>query len=278
MNPDGEAIDLCLSKAKVEFYQQLNKTMSNGNNDKELRVEKFIFDRPESELEKIKGNPQKVLELLEEFLRKETLMIIGPYKGKIVIDKIKERPRSILAELGCYMGYSAVLFAKELPDESKYYSFEVNTTYAKIARRVIELAGLEKKVEIIVGKAGNTLIDFQARLQKGQFRAIDFILIDHWKDLYVPDLRLLESLSLIAPGTTIVADNIYFPGAPEYKWYVEATPEERRNFNSTHENINGKSYTGRWNILYDSKSIISTLGNDMRDDIEVTETLQYLDA
>ncbi|CCE72867.1 Piso0_000468 [Millerozyma farinosa CBS 7064] len=253
--------------------------MSDENHDKELRVEKFIFDRPEAELEKIKGNPQKVLQLVEEYSRKENLMIIGPHKGQIVIDKIKERPRNILAELGCYIGYSAVLFAKELPDDgSKYYSFEVNPTFAKIAQRIIELAGLEKKVEIIVGKAGQTLIDFQAWLQKGHFRAIDFILIDHWKDLYVPDLRLLESLSLIAPGTTIAADNIYIPGAPEYKWYVEATPEERREYNSTHENVNGKSFTGRWNILYDSKAVTSTLGNGMRDDVEITETLQYLDA
>ena len=56
-----------------------------------------------------------------------------------------------MIELGGYLGYSAVLFANEIADDpdAKYYSFELNPEFAKIATYVIDLAGLLDKVEIM---------------------------------------------------------------------------------------------------------------------------------
>jgi catechol O-methyltransferase len=34
------------------------------------------------------------------------------------------------------------------------------------------------------------------------------------------DFRILEIYGLIKPGTVIVADNILYPGAPDYKAYL----------------------------------------------------------
>jgi len=51
---------------------------------------------------------------------------------------------------------------------------------------------------------------------------IDFILIDHVKELYLPDLQLMLSLNLLRKGSVIVADNILMPGAPDYKKWVLA--------------------------------------------------------
>ena len=44
----------------------------------------------------------------------------------------------------------------------------------------------------------------------------DFILIDHWKDIYVRDLKLLREFGVLKKGHLIFADNIIKPGAPEY--------------------------------------------------------------
>ena len=45
---------------------------------------------------------------------------------------------------------------------------------------------------------------------------VDFILIDHWKNLYMPDFKLLESYGIIKKGTVVVGDNMINPGAPDY--------------------------------------------------------------
>lgn len=42
---------------------------------------------------------------------------------------------------------------------------------------------------------------------------------------YLADLKILEGAGLVAKGTVLVADNIIYPGAPDYLEYVK---------NSTH--------------------------------------------
>lgn len=51
---------------------------------------------------------------------------------------------------------------------------------------------------------------------------IDFLFIDHVKDLYLRDLKLALALGLLKPGTIVVADNVLTPGAPEYRAFVES--------------------------------------------------------
>ncbi len=49
---------------------------------------------------------------------------------------------------------------------------------------------------------------------------IDLVFIDHTKELYLPDLKVLEASGLLVDGTVLVADNIVYPGAPDYAHYV----------------------------------------------------------
>lgn len=216
----------------------------------------YIHELPKDKLDSIRGNPEKVLKEIDQFSKHVQVMNIGEIKGKIIVDKIRERKPSIMVELGCYFGYSAVMFGHELKSnpKSKYYSFEANPEYAEIAREVIDLAGLSDKVEILVGKASENLPKFQRVLKDkhGSDAKVDFIFIDHWKDLYLPDLRVIESLALIEPGTFIVADNIYRPGAPEYVRYVQMAPKLKEEYDTRTENVSGVKYTGNWDLLYES--------------------------
>lgn len=54
-------------------------------------------------------------------------------------------PATVL-ELGTYCGYSTVRIASLLPPHARLITLEFNPDYAKIARQVISLAGLEDKV------------------------------------------------------------------------------------------------------------------------------------
>lgn len=56
----------------------------------------------------------------------------------------------------------------------------------------------------------------------------DLVFLDHYKPLYTTDLKLLESLGLVGPGTTLVADNVLKPGNPPYLAYVRASPAQKR--------------------------------------------------
>ena len=46
--------------------------------------------------------------------------------------------------------------------------------------------------------------------------------IDHDKDAYLPDLERILDRGWLHPGSVVVADNIRFPGAPEYRAFMQA--------------------------------------------------------
>ncbi|KAJ3071475.1 hypothetical protein HK102_006428 [Quaeritorhiza haematococci] len=49
--------------------------------------------------------------------------------------------------------------------------------------------------------------------------------IDHWKDRYLPDLKLIEEKKLLRKGSVIIADNTIYPGTPDYLAYIRAHPQ-----------------------------------------------------
>ncbi|RCK65452.1 putative catechol O-methyltransferase 1 [Candida viswanathii] len=110
----------------------------------------------------------------------------------------------------------------------------------------------QKNPKIMIELGG--YLGYSAICLAQKYTALDFIFIDHWKDLYVPDLRVLESLNLIAPGTVLAADNI-------------TTPVLR----------NTRGVPGRWNILYDTETIpVTNPKNGFSDAVEITKCVDYL--
>ena len=225
---------------------------------KEQQLADKVFSLPSQQLEAVRGQPQKVIDLIE-LLSEGHWMWIGREKAKAIKRKITEydtKPK-IFAELGGFVGYLAILLSDILftdPD-SRYYSFELNQEFANIARRFIELAGLSSQVEVIVGPAAISLRKFCESQEHRGISKFDFVLIDHWKPQYVPDLRVLESFNLIGTNSVIVADNILVPGAPEYRAFIKMTPEQKRSYNYEHPNPAGADYTGRWNVVYKTEEV-----------------------
>lgn len=236
-------------------------------------MREYIFSLPQTDLE---GKPDKVLEAIDKFSEKEHLMNVGKKKGDLVVSKMEDT--KVMAELGCYMGYSAIKFAAALPSDGKYYSFEVNEEFANIARDLIKLAGLSDKIEIILGEAKDTLLEFSTAPDVP--KKFDAVFIDHWKTQYTPDLRTLESLGLIGPGTVVMADNTLFPGAPDYLEYIRMTPKDKQNFIRENSNPNGSQYPGRWDIKWQNESFKFDLGRGDRtvtDAVEVSHFVKFVD-
>lgn len=223
--------------------------------EKEQRLRDFILGRPEEELKhSIRGNPGRILELIDEFSAKDFLMNIGKPKGDFVLQEIAGS--RFMAEIGGYMGYSAIKFGSSLPDDGKYYSFEANPEFAAIAKSLVDLAGLSAKVEIIVGEAKQTLVEFSQRPNRPS--KFDAVFIDHSNKIYLSDLRTLESLSLVDTGTVVLADNMNherFSGAEDYDQYLQLGSEKKKQFIDQHPNPNGQAYPGNWRIEWRNKHI-----------------------
>ena len=59
-------------------------------------------------------------------------------------------------------------------------------------------------------------------------RSVDFVLLDHWKDMYLPDIKVILETNILAPNAVVVADNTLFPGTPEYLEFIRAHPDFTR--------------------------------------------------
>ena len=55
----------------------------------------------------------------------------------------------VALELGGYIGYSAIRIARNLPPGGKLYSIDPNENHVRIARSMIQHAGLSDKVTVL---------------------------------------------------------------------------------------------------------------------------------
>jgi predicted O-methyltransferase YrrM len=187
---------------------------------------------------KTKGEPSepnnivlKILAEIEETARKEFLPSIGPIKGKIIEDVIKEyKPKKVL-EIGTLHGYSAILIANIIlsgeydnenfnsersSTEPILISVEKDQRLANIARKNIEKARLSEKIKVIDGDA----LEIIPRL-KSKFK-FNMIFLDATKSEYLKYLQLIEKYSLLNKRAVVVADNvlIYENEMKDYLDYV----------------------------------------------------------
>jgi len=125
-----------------------------------------------------------------------------------------KRPAKCL-ELGTYCGYSALRIARSLPDNGRLVSVEVDPLFGAIATKIIEYAGLHNKVKVLTGTVETKLQRIQeCFVTEGNTAAerLDFVLCDHSKERFVPDLELLEQVGLAGPGTVVMGDTTVYPG------------------------------------------------------------------
>ncbi len=169
------------------------------------------------------GDVDDVIRVIDRFCRHHSYLInVGEEKGKVLdrtVDRV--RPRRLL-ELGTYCGYSALRMARRMPPDAHLYSVEFNPANADIARRIFAHAGVDDRVTVVtgtLGDGGDTLRRLREEHGFGQ-GSVDLVFIDHDKAAYLPDLQRIQEEGWLHPGSVVVADNILFPGAPEYRSYM----------------------------------------------------------
>eukprot|EP00421_Protoceratium_reticulatum_P032262 CAMPEP_0168480880 /NCGR_PEP_ID=MMETSP0228-20121227/64223_1 /TAXON_ID=133427 /ORGANISM="Protoceratium reticulatum, Strain CCCM 535 (=CCMP 1889)" /LENGTH=259 /DNA_ID=CAMNT_0008497229 /DNA_START=21 /DNA_END=797 /DNA_ORIENTATION=- len=134
-----------------------------------------------------------------------------------LLDKVtQEKAPMRCIEVGTYCGYSALRIARNLPEGGLLVSIEVDPLFAAIATKIVEHAGLAGKVKVLMGTVESKVARLGELLAAGapgsEAKPVDFVLCDHSKELFVPDLRLLEGQSLVGPGTVVMGDTTVYPG------------------------------------------------------------------
>jgi predicted O-methyltransferase YrrM len=124
------------------------------------------------------------------------------------------RPDTVI-EFGTSFGISTLYLAAAVTDNAagRVLSTELSATKIAAARANLAEAGLAGPVTILAGDAMETLEAIPG--------PIGLVLLDGWKDLCLPVLRLLEPR--LAPGALVVADDITLPSMAGYLDYVRDT-------------------------------------------------------
>jgi caffeoyl-CoA O-methyltransferase len=107
-------------------------------------------------------------------------------------------------EVGTFTGYSALCIARGLPDDGRLLACDVSEEWAAIARRYWQRAGVEKKIELRLGPALETL---RALPVEPHF---DLGFIDADKPSY--PAYYAEILARLRPGGLILVDNVLWMG------------------------------------------------------------------
>jgi predicted O-methyltransferase YrrM len=150
-----------------------------------------------------------------------TLLIpVGEEVGRLMHSLVVGLDAKIIVELGTSYGYSTLFLADAArATGGKVYSYDVAAKKQAYAREQLERAELADFVEFRLGDAVETL--------SSQPGPVDFVLMDLWKDLYIPCLEKLAPM--LGASGTILADNMTFPlqarkDALAYQAAVRAIP------------------------------------------------------
>ena len=143
-------------------------------------------------------------------LRRETSklrnakMQISPEHGQFMGLLVRAIGARKALELGTFTGYSSIAVAMALPEDGKLVCCDMSEEYTDTARRYWKMAGLEKKIELRLGPA---LESVDALLAEGGAGSFDFAFIDADKGNYGNYYERV--LKLLRPGGMMAIDNVF---------------------------------------------------------------------
>jgi len=142
---------------------------------------------------------------------KDAYLPISRAQGRSMQQIILKNNCKNVIEFGTSFGISTIYLAAAVRQTGgTVISTELLESKAKTAKQNIEDAGLSNYVEIKTGDAMETL--------KTYSKAIDFLFLDGWKNLYLPLFKMLEAQ--FHKDTIIYADNMDMKNTKDFANYI----------------------------------------------------------
>jgi len=134
--------------------------------------------------------------------RDEFLLPVGKEVGQFLNSMVKAAKAQTILEIGTSYGYSTVwLAAAAKQTGGKVITLEIDAQKATFAKTQIEKAGLIDFVEFRIGDALESI--------QQATEIFDFVLVDIWKELYVPSFELF--FPKLKVGAYVMGDNMIHP-------------------------------------------------------------------
>lgn len=151
-----------------------------------LRERRGDFDRP--------MNPRERADAMSEFY-----IPVTPEAGRLLYSLVRATRPATVVEFGMSFGISAIHLASAVRDNGSGRVVTTELSAAKIAaaKKTFAETGLDDVITILEGDALTTL--------EGLGGPVEFVLLDGWKDLYLPVIKLLEPS--LTTGALVIADN-----------------------------------------------------------------------
>jgi predicted O-methyltransferase YrrM len=138
---------------------------------------------------------------------------VGPETGRLLNIIAKSLKAPNILELGTSFGYSGIWLAEAArATGGRLITMELHDYKSAYARDMAMKAGLASHIDFKVGDA----VQMISELTVG----VDLVLVDLWKDLYVPCLEAFYPK--LNPGAIIIADNMIRPGNEDVQAYGRA--------------------------------------------------------
>lgn len=144
--------------------------------------------------------------------------------GRLLYMLVRAQQSRTIVEFGTSFGISTIHLAAAVRDNGvgRVISTEFNSGKVRQARKNLGEARVSEYVEILEGDALETL-------QNAEISSIDLVLLDGWKKMYLPILKLLEPR--LSRNATVVADDVnLFP--EQTKAYLDYVREPKNGYTS----------------------------------------------
>ncbi|MDF3144870.1 MULTISPECIES: O-methyltransferase [unclassified Streptomyces] len=174
---------------------------------------------------------------------------VAPNQGKLLHLLATLRGARTILEIGTLGGYSTIWLARALPEDGRLVTLEADEKYAAVAAANVSRAGLDRAVDLRVGKA----LDSLPRLAAEGAGPFDLVFID--ADKPSNPAYLEWALKLTGPGSVIVGDNVVRDGAVTdpasadprvqgVRRFTELIAEHPRLTATTVQTVGAKGYDG----------------------------------
>jgi predicted O-methyltransferase YrrM len=137
---------------------------------------------------------------------------VTPEAGRLLYALVRATRPSTVVEFGMSLGISAIHLASAVRDNGsgRVVTTELSAAKVAAAKKTFAETGLDDLITVLEGDALTTLADVDT--------PVEFVLLDGWKELYLPVIKLLEPR--LSAGALIIADNTSMDGLKPYLDHV----------------------------------------------------------
>jgi predicted O-methyltransferase YrrM len=137
---------------------------------------------------------------------------VTPEAGRLLYALVRAARPETVVEFGMSLGISAIHLASAVRDNGsgRVVTTELSAAKVTVAQQTFAETGLDDLITILEGDALSTLSAVDGPIQ--------FVLLDGWKELYLPVTKLLEPK--LSEAALIVADNTSMDDTKPYLEHV----------------------------------------------------------